>query len=95
MTMAYESTIEYADSIKELKAEILHKTQNPSNANAAKEIHQLEHDLDTLVQKEAIRSEELSNILHVNEASRTKEDAETCGTKSSGDDSDSEQYGYQ
>ena len=68
MTMAFESTMEYADEVKEAKAEILHKTQHPSSADAAAEIHRLEYDLHMLEQKAAIRAEELSNILNMNEA---------------------------
>ena len=67
MKMAFEGTVEYADSIKEARAEILHKTEHPSSADAATEIHQLEYDLNMMEQKEAIRAKELAGILHVNE----------------------------
>eukprot|EP01036_Dinobryon_divergens_P035015 gene35015-45325_t len=67
MKMAFEGTVEYADSIKEARAEILHKTEHPSSAAAATEIHQLEYDLNMMEQKEAIRAKELAGILHVNE----------------------------
>jgi len=68
MTMAFEGSIEYADSIKEAKAEILHKTQHPSSADAATEIHRLEYELHMMEQKEAIRAAELAHVLHLNEA---------------------------
>jgi hypothetical protein len=67
MTMAFEGSIEYADSIKEAKAEIMHKTQHPSSADAATEIHRLEYELNIMEQKEAIRAAELARVLHLNE----------------------------
>ncbi len=53
MIMAFEGSIEYADSIKEAKAEIQHKTQHPSSADAATKIHRLEYELDIMEKKEA------------------------------------------